>query len=68
MGLTNDDIAALVAATAKAIDLPLKADHLPGVKQYVRLAASMAEQVNGFPLVPHDEPATVFTPRDLDEV
>ena len=55
-------IEAYVDAAAVALDLPLAAEHRPGVLRYFGLAAEMAELVNGLPLALQDEPAEAFVP------
>ena len=55
-------IEAYVDAAAAALDLPLAAEHRPGVLRYFGLAAEMAELVNGLPLAIQDEPAEAFLP------
>ena len=62
MALTPQQIEALVAATAAALDLHIAAAHKPGVLAFVALAAGMADQVMGLPLGVEDEPGNVFTP------
>jgi len=56
------DHSAYVDAAAATLGLKIAAEHKAGVLQYFALAASMAELVQGLPLAPHDEPATVFHP------
>ena len=60
--MTPQQIEALVAANAVALDLHLAAAHKPGVLAFMTLAAGMADQVMGLPLGVEDEPASVFTP------
>jgi Protein of unknown function (DUF4089) len=60
--MTPADIEALVTATARALRLPLAAEHRPGVITFVGLAASMAERVMSAPLTPEDESGSVFVP------
>jgi hypothetical protein len=62
MAMTPQQIEALVAANAAALDLHLAAAHKPGVLAFMTLAAGMADQVMGLPLGVEDEPASVFTP------
>lgn len=62
MTMTPAQIEAYVDATAAALQLPLRAEHRPGVLQYFALAAAMSELVDGLPLAVADEPAEVFTP------
>ena len=51
-----------VAAAAAALQLPLAAEHLPGVLNYFALAASMADLVGAHPLGVNDDPAEAFVP------
>ncbi len=55
-------VEAYVDAAAAALDLPIAAEHRPGVVHYVELAAAMAGLVMTLPLGIDDEPAPVFTP------
>ena len=55
-------VEAYVDAAAAALDLPIAAEHRPGVVQYLELAAAMAALVMVLPLGVDDEPAPVFTP------
>ena len=57
-----ETIEAYVDAAAAALELPLAAEHRPGVLRYFGLAAEMAELVNGLPLALQDEPAEAFVP------
>jgi hypothetical protein len=61
-------IEAYVDAAAAALDLPLAAEHRPGVLAYFGLAADLAESVLAMPLGSADDPAPVFTPIGPDEV
>jgi hypothetical protein len=60
--LTAADIESLVMSTARALGLPLAAEHRPGVLMFVGLAASMAERLMSAPLTPEDESGSVFVP------
>jgi Protein of unknown function (DUF4089) len=60
--MTPAQIEASVDATAALLELPLSAEHRPGVLQYFALAASMAELVAGHPMSIVDEPAEAFVP------
>jgi hypothetical protein len=60
--MTPAQIEAYVDAAAAALQLPLKAEHRPGVLHYFALASSMAELVAAQPLGIADEPAPVFVP------
>ena len=63
--MTPPQIEAYVDAAAAALDLPLSAEHRPGVLQFFALAAGFAEQLQAVPLDAHDNPATVFVPVEL---
>ena len=60
--LTAMQIEAYVDAVSTALQLPIHAEHRPGVLSYFALAAGMAELVAGQPLGVADEPAEVFVP------
>lgn len=62
MALSPEQIDALVTANAAALGLPIPADCRAGVRQYLALAASMADLVEGLPLAVHDESGSVFRP------
>lgn len=62
MALTPQQIEAIVAANAAALDLHIAAAHRPGVLAYFALAAGFADQVMGLPLGVEDEPGNVFNP------
>jgi hypothetical protein len=55
-------IEAIVAAQASLLDLPIAAEHRPGVIAYFSLAAEMAQLVDGLPLGIDDESGSVFVP------
>ena len=60
--MTPAQIEAYVDAAAAALNLPLNAEHRPGVLHYFALAASMAELLAGQPLGITDDPAEAFVP------
>lgn len=60
--LTAQQIEAYVDAVSTALQLPIHAEHRPGVLNYFALAARMAELVAGQPLSAVDDPAEVFVP------
>ena len=60
--MTPEDVAAYVDAAARALQLPLHAEHRPGVLDYFAMAAAMAESLETFPLGVDDEPAVTFAP------
>ena len=60
-------VEAYVDAAAAALDLPLAAEHRPGVLSYFTLAAELAESVLALPLGSADDPAPVFVPIGPDE-
>jgi hypothetical protein len=62
MALTPQQIEAIVAANAAALDLRIAAEHKPGVLAFFALAAGMAELVQGLPLEVADESGSVFVP------
>jgi hypothetical protein len=62
MPMSAQQIEALVAANAAALELPIAAAHKPGVLAFFALAAGMAEQVMGLTLGVEDEPGNVYTP------
>lgn len=57
---STDPIDALMTANAAALNLRIAAEHRPGVRQYLSLAASMAALVEGLALAAHDESGSVF--------
>lgn len=58
---TDEDGAAYIAAASKAADLKIDPDYLPGVVQFVKLAAEMAETLDAADLDPDDAPlASVY--------
>lgn len=61
MNTEKTDIAALVAAQAAVIGLPLDAAHRPGVEQNLERIAEMAQSVMDFPLPHTIESAAVFS-------
>jgi len=60
--MTPAQIENYVDAAAAALQLPLAAEHRPGVLSYFALAASMAELVGAHPLTIADDPAEAFVP------
>lgn len=60
--MSPEQTAAYVDAAAAALDLPLAAEHRPGVLHYFALAAAMAEAVHGLPLMHADDAAPQFVP------
>jgi hypothetical protein len=60
--MTPQQIEALVAASAAALDLRIAAEHKPGVLAFFALAAGMADIVQGMPLDVADESGSVFVP------
>lgn len=53
---------AYVDAAAATLGLKIPAEHRAGVLLYFKLAADMADVVQGLPLTVADEPANVFVP------
>ena len=60
--MTPAQIEAYVDAAAAVLQLPLAAEHRPGVLNYFALAASMAALVGAHPLTITDDPAESFVP------
>ncbi|MES2956842.1 MAG: AtzG-like protein [Pseudomonadota bacterium] len=60
--MTSAQVEACVDAAAAALDLPIAAEHRPGVLRYFALAAAFAAQIDAVPLSPYDEPAVNFVP------
>ena len=60
--MTPAQIETYVDAAAAALQLPLAAEHRPGVLNYFALAASMAELVGAHSLAITDDPAEAFVP------
>ena len=60
--MTPAQIEAYVDAAATALQLPLSAEHRPGVLHYFALAAEMAALVDAHPLAASDDPAAAFVP------
>ncbi|MEO8058272.1 MAG: DUF4089 domain-containing protein [Burkholderiales bacterium] len=60
--MTPAQIEAYVDAASAALNLPLSAEHRPGVLHYFALAAGMAELVAAQPLGLTDDPAEAFVP------
>jgi hypothetical protein len=55
-------IESIVAAQASLLELPLAAEHRPGVIAYFALATEMARLVDGLELGIEDESGSVFLP------
>ena len=53
---------AYVIAAAKALDLALAPEHLPGVVANLQRIAAIAEPLNATALAPDDEAAPVWMP------
>jgi len=66
--MDSETAEAYVDAAAAALEIPLLAEHRPGVLTYFRLAAAMADLVSGLALQLDDEPAAVFRPIETGEV
>ncbi|MEO8807225.1 MAG: DUF4089 domain-containing protein [Burkholderiaceae bacterium] len=60
--MTPAQIEDYVDAASAALQLPLSAEHRPGVLHYFALAAGMAELVALQPLGVADDPAEAFVP------
>jgi hypothetical protein len=60
--VTDEAWGAYLDASAAALELPIAADHRPGVLRFLALAAGFAAQLDAVPLAPHDEPAVNFLP------
>ena len=60
--MTPAQIEAYVDAASAALNLPLAAEHRPGVLHYFALAAGMADLIAAHPLSITDEPAEAFVP------
>ena len=60
--MTPTQIEAYVDAASAALNLPLSAEHRPGVLHYFALAAGMAELVAAQPLAITDDPGEAFAP------
>ena len=60
--MTPAQIEAYVDAASAALNLPLSAEHRPGVLHYFALAAGMAELLAAHPLTITDDPAEAFVP------
>jgi hypothetical protein len=58
--MTDEQVLDWVRAAALAVDLPLDAERLTAVAQTLARTAAMAQQLDAFPLAPHDEPAEIF--------
>jgi hypothetical protein len=60
--VTPEALASYLDASAAALELPIAAEHRPGVLRYLALAADFAARLDAVPLAPHDEPAVNFLP------
>jgi hypothetical protein len=60
--MTPAQIEAYVDATAALLELPLAAEHRPGVLHYFSFAASLARLIEAHPLDVTDDPAESFVP------
>jgi len=60
--MDDETIRAAVDGAAGLLDLPIPETCRPGVLQYFRLAASMAEVVLAVPLARDDEPGSSWRP------
>jgi hypothetical protein len=56
------DAEVYVTAAAKAIDLPIPPEYLPGAVLNFERSAALAKQLMDFPLPPGTEPAPVYKP------
>jgi hypothetical protein len=65
--MTARSIEAIVAAQSSLLELPIAAEHRPGVIAYFTLAAEMARLVDGLPLGIDDESGGVFHPVEPPE-
>ena len=54
-------------AAAAALDLPIAAEHRPGVERYLQVVASLAPLVMSFELHEADESGNVFRPVELGQ-
>ena len=68
MHLQSRHIEAYVDAVAAALDLPIAAEHRPGVLRYFELAAGLAAVVAAVPLTVADDPAPSFVPIGPDDL
>lgn len=62
------DLERYAEATAQALNLPLAAEHRPGVLLYLQMVAQMAPRVMEFPLQPAVESANAFRPVGPDDL
>jgi hypothetical protein len=60
--MTPEQVERMVDANAAGLGVRIAAEHRKGVLAFYALASRMAELVEGLPLTPADEPASVFTP------
>lgn len=57
-----DNPSAYIAAASAALGLKIPAEYKAGVETYFKLAADMAELLQGLPLTAADESGAVFRP------
>ncbi|WP_395055054.1 DUF4089 domain-containing protein [Polaromonas sp.] len=55
-------IAAYVGSTASVLELPLPPERAARVVAHLQRTAAMAALLDTAPLVPHDEPAEIYSP------
>lgn len=60
--MNADEMRAYVEATAKALQLPIAPEHLPGVLVNFERLAGVAAAVNAFTLPPEAEAGPVWRP------
>ncbi len=60
--MNSDETERYVLASAAALELPIAPAHLPGVILNFERLAGIAAAVNGFVLVPADEPGPRWEP------
>jgi hypothetical protein len=56
----TDDLDALIAAAAKALDLPVRKAWLPAIKANLRVTLQLGSVITAFELPDDAEPAPVF--------
>ncbi|MGB0682203.1 MAG: DUF4089 domain-containing protein [Magnetovibrionaceae bacterium] len=65
---SDQDVEAYIDAASKALDLPVDEPHRPGVIQFLKLAAEMAETLDRAPIAPFEaELAPVFRLPEPDQ-
>ena len=62
MEIANAQVDAYIDAASAALGLKIAAEYRAGVTTYFRLAAEMAELLQGLPLTAADESGAVFRP------